>query len=227
MMTSPQGAAAGGHDPEVVLSFWFPDRIEEDPQTHDAHWRWRMLGGADQEILSRFTSLTEDAAAGRLDAWATTPRGRLALVIALDQFPRSVWRDTPRAFEQDAKALALVLEGHHNGHYDTLQTPWERTIYNVPLGHYEGPNHLERLDLAIRLGQDILKLAPEPMKPIYAFIASQPVEVRRVIAEFGRHPHRNAALGRVSTPEEQAYLTDGRFPHLRTPDATETAPELR
>jgi uncharacterized protein (DUF924 family) len=177
-----------------------------------------MRGGADDEILGRFNDLTHAASEGRLDHWAADPRGRLALIILLDQFPRSVWRGSSRAFAQDGKALALVLEGYENGHYEALGRPWERTTYNIPLGHCEGPDHLERLDRGIALGQQILADAPEHLKPGYVFAAQQPVEVRKVIAAFGRHPHRNALLGRISTPEEEAYIAEGRFPHLRRPD---------
>jgi uncharacterized protein (DUF924 family) len=141
----------------------------------------------------------------------------------LDQFPRSVWRGSPRAFAQDAKALALALEGYENGHYDALGTVWERTVYNLPLGHCEGPDHLGRLDRALKLTRDIHAAAPDHLKPIYAFIAQQPVETRKVITAFGRHPHRNAILGRSSTPEEEAYLAEGRFPHLRDPDQEQAA----
>jgi uncharacterized protein (DUF924 family) len=179
---------------------------------------WRMRGGADEQIVGRFTEITERAARGELDHWAGDAHGRLALIIALDQFPRSVWRDSPRAFAQDGKALALVLEGYSNGHYDALETPWYKTTYNLPLGHCEGPGHLERFDRAIALAQAILDEAPAHLRPGYEFAASQPVEGRKVIAAFGRHPHRNAVLGRASTPEEEAYLAEGRFPHLRRPD---------
>jgi uncharacterized protein (DUF924 family) len=203
-----------------VLDFWFPARHQADfdLRTHNHYWMWRMQGGADDEIVARFTETTERAARGELDHWAGDAHGRLALIIALDQFPRSVWRDSPRAFAQDGKALALVLEGHSNGHYDALEMPWYKTVYNLPLGHCEGPGHLERLDRAIALALAILAEAPGHLRPGYEFAASQPVEGRTVIAAFGRHPHRNAVLGRVSTPEEEAYLAVGRFPHLRTPD---------
>jgi uncharacterized protein (DUF924 family) len=206
------------HEWEEVLAFWFPEGGDVDAETHDRHWSWRMMGGADEAIIQRFSDLTTQAAVGDRDYWAETPKGRLALIIALDQFPRSVWRGTARAFARDAKALALVMEGYGNGHYEALERPWEKAVYNLPLGHCEGLDHLDRLDYALRLSQDLFATAPEHLKGIYAFIAQQPVEVRKVIATFGRHPHRNATLGRPSTPEEEAYIAEGRFPHLRTPE---------
>jgi uncharacterized protein (DUF924 family) len=171
-----------------------------------------MRGEADEEVVARFSDLAATAAAGDLDHWAEDPRGRLAFIIVLDQFPWSLWRGSPQAFAQDEKALALVLDGH----YDALATPWERTVYIIPLGHCEGPDHLERCDLAIHLAQDILAAAPDHLKAGYAFAAQQPVEVRNVIAAFGRHPHRNQTLGRTSSPDEAAYIADGQFPHLRS-----------
>jgi uncharacterized protein (DUF924 family) len=200
---------------DAVLDFWFPEGFGADLATHRAEWAWRMSGGADADIVERFSGLAERAARGECDRWAATPRGRLALVLVVDQFPRSVWRDSPRAFAQDPKALALVLEGLANGHYDALATPWEKTFFTMPLGHCEGPDHLARLDRCIALARAIHEEAPAHLKPLYEFSAGQPVLHRQVIAAFGRHPHRNAVLGRESTPEERAYLEQGVFPHQR------------
>ena len=160
-------------------------------------------------------SATERAARGECDAWAATPRGRLALIIVLDQFSRSVFADSPRAFAQDAKAVALVREGLANGHYDALANVWEKTFCIIPLGHCEGPDHLERLDLAVALARNVQREAPEHLKALYEFQAEKPVIVREVIQSFGRHPHRNRILGRESTPEEIAYLLRGNLPHQR------------
>jgi uncharacterized protein (DUF924 family) len=97
-------------DPQTVLDFWFPDDGHwESLETHLAFWEYRMRGGVDDAILRDFGPITEAAAQGELDHWADTPRGRLALLIALDQFPRSYWRGTPAAYAQDIKANLLVL----------------------------------------------------------------------------------------------------------------------
>lgn len=206
------------YDWEEVLAFWFPEEPDVDGDTHTRHWMWRMHGGADDEIVRRYSDLTAQAAEGSLDYWSGSPRGRLALIIALDQFLRSVWRGSAQAFAQDEKALGLVLEGFANGHYDALERPWEKTAYILPILHCEGPDHLARIDRAIELAQNIHDDAPERLKATYAFAAQQPIEFRKVIAAFGRHPHRNAILGRTSTPEEDAYIAGGQFPHLRTPE---------
>lgn len=200
-----------------VLEFWFPEgrNIEVDARTHRDYWFWRMRGGADQEIIQRFPALTERGAAGELDHWTAEPESRLALIIVLDQFSRSLWRDTRRAFAQDDAALALVMDGFANGHYAALTMPWFKIVYSLPLGHCEGPNHLERLDLLIERRTEILAEAPVHLRPIYTSLVKQAREVRTVIAAFGRHPHRNGILDRPSTADEAAYIAEGKFPHLR------------
>jgi uncharacterized protein (DUF924 family) len=202
---------------DQVLDFWFPADAGRDLTTHREYWVWRMGGGADRSIVERFSATTERAARGELDEWAATPRGRVALIVVLDQFSRSVWRDTPRAFAQDPKALALALAGYRNGHYDALTTGWEKTFFNMPLVHCEGPDLLPRLDRVIELARALLAECPAYLRPMFEFHVQQPVEHRKVIAAFGRHPHRNRVLGRESTPEELAYLERGVFPHRRTP----------
>jgi uncharacterized protein (DUF924 family) len=200
-----------------VLDFWFPERrgLDVDATAHHAHWRWRMQGGADSEIIAQFWDLTGRAAQGALDSWAVDPRGRLALIILLDQFSRSVWRDDPRAFALDPHALALAQEGLSNGHFAALETPWFQVVFGLPLGHCEGPDHLQRIDQLIALREDIAAAAPAHLHPIYTGLADQARDVRKVIAAFGRHPHRNKILNRKSTSAEDAYLAKGQFPHQK------------
>jgi uncharacterized protein (DUF924 family) len=173
-----------------------------------------MRGGADDEIITRFSDLTETAADGALDHWASDAEGRLALIIVLDQFSRSIWRGSARAFAQDLAALSLVTKGLANGHYAALGTPWFRIAYSLALGHREGPEHLERLALLIRLREEIAADDPAHLRPIYRSLVDQADVVQNVIAAFGRHPHRNGVLGRQSSPAEIAYIAEGRFPHL-------------
>ncbi|WP_417427254.1 DUF924 family protein [Hoeflea sp.] len=202
---------------DSVLDFWFPEgrSLNGDVQTHHAHWNWRMQGGADAQIIAQFSDLSENAARGTLDHWAQDPHGRLALIILLDQFSRSVWRDDARAFAQDPHALSLVNEGFSNGHYAALETPWFQIVFGLPLGHCEGSDHLQRLDLLIRLRDDIAAAAPTHLHPVYASLAGQARDVRKVIAAFGRHPHRNEILERKSTAAEEAYIAGGQFPHKK------------
>lgn len=200
-----------------VLALWFPEGSAPgiDPERHTEHWRWRLHGGADEAITARFADLTARAVEGALDHWAVTPEGRLALIVVLDQFPRSLWRGTPRAYAQDGAALALTLAGLENGHYAAQPAPWFQIAFTQPLGHAEGPDHLERIDRLIALRKDIAARSPEHLRPLYRSLVAQAGEVRQVIVAFGRHPHRNAILGRVSTPAEMAWLKKGAFPHQR------------
>lgn len=200
-----------------VLDFWFPERrlLNVDAQAHSAHWLWRMQGGADDEIVARFSNLAEQAADGALNHWALDMHGRLALIVILDQFSRSVWRDGARAYAQDAHALSLVTGGFSNGHYSSLETPWFQVVFGLPLGHCEGLDHLQRLNLLIGVREEIAAEAPKPLRPIYASLVKQARDVRKVIAAFGRHPHRNAVLDRISTAAEEAYIAKGEFPHLK------------
>lgn len=203
--------------PQEVLDFWFPEgqSLQIDLASHKEYWFWRMRGGADSEINSRFSELTAAAAAGHLDHWASDSEGRLALIIVLDQFSRSVWRDSARSYAQDPAALALTMEGLSNGHYAALPMPWHKIVYGLPLGHCEGDDHLKRLDILIKLREEIAAQAPTHLAPVYESLVGQARDVRQVIATFGRHPHRNYLLGRRSTPKEEVYLGEKQFPHLR------------
>lgn len=196
--------------PEDVLGFWFPPGLALDEPAHLRQWQWWFRGGADGAILEAFIPTLEAASRGELDAWAAAPESRLALILVLDQFSRTVYRDTACAYAQDEKALGLAVVGLEQGHYDQLRTVWERTFFLLPLAHSE------RLDLQERcvgLAETLLHEAPDHLRKIYEFSASQARGHRDVIARFGRHPHRNAVLGRQSTAEELAYLASGQLVH--------------
>ena len=211
-----QGAATmETHTPDSVLALWFPeDGHWTSPEAHRAFWDTRMQGGMDEVICRDFAGLTRAAAAGELDHWAETPRGRLALLIALDQFPRSLWRDTPAAFGQDIKAARLALEGIRNGHFHGLR-PWEQAFYAIALSHCEGPDHLERFDVIEGITGEIVAGLPPEIADMGDRFRAQNARVRGVIERFGRHPHRNPIYGRVSSADEEAYIAAGDFPHLR------------
>ena len=202
---------AAMHD--EVLAFWFPRGLDRDLDTHRAQWQHWMRGGVDAGLVDRFAALTEDASQGRLDGWADQAHGRLALVLVLDQFSRSVFRGTPRAFAQDGRALTLVTEGLANGHYDAIGTVWAQTFFALPLVHAEGPDLVARAERNVRLAGALVPRAPVPLRPMYTFAAAQSRRHLAVVRRFGRHPHRNAVLGRTSTEAEQAYLRQGEFPH--------------
>jgi uncharacterized protein (DUF924 family) len=169
-----------------------------------AFWEYRMRGGVDDAILRDFGPITEAAARGELDHWADTPRGRLALLIALDQFPRSYWRDTPAAYAQDIKANLLVLEGLENGHYEALPEAWERQFYIIALGHCEGPDHLARLDLSLKLAE----AQKDIMRPELLPMAERPVQQVQACARASSNasaaiPIATRIYGRLSSPRRR------------------------
>lgn len=203
------------YSPDDVLAFWFPDNGHQNsPETHGAFWNERMQGGMDEVIIRDFAGLTLAAARGELDHWANTAPGRLALLIALDQFPRSLWRDTPAAYAQDIKATRLALEGIANGDFDALR-PWEQAFFVISISHCEGPDHLQRMDLLDELIERIILRLPDPIAGMGDDFRAQNKTVRAILERFGRHPHRNPILGRPSSPDEEAYIATGDFPHVK------------
>ena len=200
-------------DAEDILSFWFPPRLEESEERHAEMFRFWFGGGANVQIAQSHAQTHEAAARGELDAWAETSRGRLALIIVLDQFSRSLHGGTALAYAQDARAIALAIDGLERGFYDALATVWEKTFFILPLGHSE---RLTDLDRCIALAEGLIPEAPVQVRGLYEFSASQARGHRAVLARFGRQPHRNAALGRTSTAEELDYLAAGTFVHQRS-----------
>ncbi len=169
---------------EPVLEFWF---VETDPKS----W-WASDPAFDERIRGRFAGLHAQAAQGELYGWRAEPRGRLAEIIVLDQFSRNLFRDSARAFAQDLAALALAQEAVSAGAHRALQ-PVERAFLLLPYMHSESPAiHVE----AERLYREF---APPDN---YDF----ELRHKAIVDRFGRYPHRNAALGRASTPEELEFL---------------------
>ena len=140
---------------------------------------------------------------GGLDDWAGTPAGRLALVILLDQMTRNAYRDTAAMYAFDPRARALSREALQNGHLDAL-APIERLFLLLPLEHSEDLADQERCVAETRrLAESVAPAHRET----YAGFVDYAIRHRDIVARFGRFPHRNAILGRPSTAEEQAFLT--------------------
>jgi uncharacterized protein (DUF924 family) len=167
----------------------------------------------DREIIERFGETLEQARRGELYHWADTSRGRLALIIVLDQFSRNIYRGSPLSYSQDEKALRLALEGIDLG-MDRELAPVGRNLFWLPLGHSEDLALHER---SVRHADEEAANAPPHLRAMAEFVVSQARAARNVIARFGRHPHRNEILGRDSTPEELEYLRTEAPPHLRQP----------
>ena len=153
-------------------------------------------------MVERFLEEYQAATTGKLTEWATTPRGRLALIILLDQFSRWTHRNTPTAFNFDKTAQELCVEGLRTN-MDHSLTLIERVFFYMPLVHSENEANQE---ISIRLYQDLVSLSMSETTQIYQLFLAYAYAHFRVIKEFGRFPQRNNVLGRVSTEAELAFL---------------------
>jgi uncharacterized protein (DUF924 family) len=170
--------------PADVLKFWFEELTPEQ-------W-YKASDDVDAMIAGRFAALHSSAAQCELFQWRTSPEGRLAEIIVLDQFSRNIHRGTAAAFAQDALALALAQEAVAASADLALEPPKRAFLY-LPYMHSESAViH----DVALRLFD-----APG-LENNLDFEHKH----KTIIDRFGRYPHRNAVLGRVSTPEELAFL---------------------
>lgn len=174
--------------PGEVVAFWLaagPDR-------------WFTQDDAfDLEIRTRFQSTYEDAAAGRFSSWENTSEGALALVIVLDQFSRNIFRGSARAYATDPLARAVASRAIARGLDQQIEMP-ARAFFYLPFEHSESSIDQEFcLTLMATTGDsDQLEWARHHAD---------------IIRRFGRFPHRNALLGRITTPEEEAFLAGGGF----------------
>jgi uncharacterized protein (DUF924 family) len=170
--------------PEDVLRFWFEETAPKK----------RFNGGAafDEEVRRRFGDALGAAERCELYAWRATPEGRLAEVIVLDQFSRNLRRETAGAFANDPLALALAQEAVQAG-FDRLFPPERRAFLLMPYMHSES-RLIQTLSVVV--------FAAPGLEDNLAFAQRHKAAIDR----FGRFPHRNAALGRISTPEEEAFL---------------------
>lgn len=167
-----------------VLSFWFEECTP-------AQW-WTKDAGFDRLVQSRFERVYASAAAGETWTWRDTPEGRLAEVIVLDQFPRNMYRNDAKSFATDTVALILAQEAVRGGH-DLRLPVAHRTFLYLPYMHSESlPVHKEALKLFAQPGLE------------YNFDFEK--KHLAIIERFGRYPHRNDALGRVSTADEREFL---------------------
>ena len=176
-------------EPRAVLDFWFK---ETDPKL----W-FKTDAALDESIRSRFLAAVTEARAGRYDDWMNSAEGSLALLILLDQFPRNLFRGSGEAFASDAKAREVTRHAVARG-FD-VETPKPiRQFFYMPLMHSEEPADQEA---SVKLSGERRGENSDTYK--YALLHQD------VIRRFGRFPGRNAALGRASTPEEDAFLAAG------------------
>jgi uncharacterized protein (DUF924 family) len=176
------------------LKLWFPEDEPPDVQQN-----------RDKSIRARFGDLVERAMRGELASWADSPRRCLSLIILLDQFPRNIYRGTPRAFAGDDQALAVTLSGMQSA-ADAALSIVERIFFYMPLQHCEVR---EVQDESVAGYRRLVMEAPQELRAAFEDALKYAEEHRSIIERFGRFPHRNRILERVSTPEEEAWLQAG------------------
>jgi uncharacterized protein (DUF924 family) len=191
---------------EDVISWWFGDWddaiaiADGDPQVR--RW-WSGKPEVDAEVTERWSGLHTAAVAGELDGWSTTPRGRLALILLLDQGSRVIGRGTAAGFASDPAARALTHAALAAGDEAGLR-PIERAFLYLPLMHSEDlGDHVLASSLYAGLSEDT---AHSARAGYYRGVADFERKHREIVERFGRYPHRNAALGRASTPDELEFL---------------------
>lgn len=167
-----------------ILDYWFQQLEPRD-------W-WRKSEHLDRQIEQRFGATLAAARRGELFAWRDTPHGRLAEIIVLDQFSRQIHRDTPEAFSADAMALVLAQEAVRCGADRALHGPEKAFLY-MPYMHSES---------AVMQAIAVHLFDQPGLEDNLTFAHAH----KDIIDRFGRYPHRNRILGRVSSPEEEAFL---------------------
>ena len=184
-------------DADDILTFWFD---EAGPK------KWYNASPAfDAVVRRRFHAAVEREAAllgqGR-HPWQDSAEGALALIVLLDQFPRNIYRGTARAFGYDRMALGLAKDGLLS-HVDEELTEVEQVFFYLPLEHSE---RVADQALCVQLMEKLVKTARPEFRSFAENTLDYAHKHKAVIDQFGRFPHRNAALGRTNTPEEDAYL---------------------
>lgn len=174
------------YSPQEVLEFWFTE-------IDSASW-WKKDLDFDAQIQHRFSKIHQEACLGRLADWRETAKGRLAEIIVLDQFSRNMYRDMAEAFLWDGFALLLSQEAVRVGADNDL-SPTERAFLYMPMMHSE----------LLSVHEAAVKLFDQPgLENNYDF----ELKHKAIIDRFGRYPHRNEILGRVSTPDELSFLKE-------------------
>jgi uncharacterized protein (DUF924 family) len=199
--------AAMSHDPRIdeVLDFWFGETDQHGLCTQDKSkaW-WRKDPDFDREIRARFGALREAIMRGEHEDWRKTPHGLLAYVVVLDQFSRNLGRDSAVMFEADAQAHEAACAGIDAGMDARLPTDLRVFLY-MPLMHSE---RLESQERCVQLFERLRDSLSGPARERVASNVGFAEQHHRIVARFGRFPHRNEILGRECTPQELEFLKE-------------------
>ena len=206
LLSDSKGGTITDEDEEridEILAFWFKEQELSAPQIDRRMDTWFGEDPLfDHEIEKEFAADIEQACAGELNHWADEPRGRLALIILIDQFRRNIYRNTAKAFSMDKLALKLCVEGAMEKK-DKGLTPIQKVFFYMPLQHAESAKvQAKSVELFERLAESVSPTYQETFLTIAQFAELH----KDIIDQFGRFPHRNKLLGRENTPEEDEYL---------------------
>ena len=190
---------------QPLLDWWFGHVESPDEIAADKGKLWfGKKDSQDLEARERFGVFVDQALAGELTEWTQRPEGWLALVLLLDQLPRMIFRDSPKAFSGDLRAQKLVAQGIA-ADFDRQLKPIQRVFIYLVFEHCE---NLAVQNEAVSRFMDLVAEQPEAERAVFADNLDYAERHRKVIARFGRFPHRNAVLGRESTAEELVFLSE-------------------
>lgn len=189
---------------DTILSFWFMEQELSAPQIDGRMDTWFGEDPVfDHQIAKEFAEDVDKASEGKLDHWAHEPRGRLALILLLDQFRRNIYRNTPEAFAKDKMALKLCVEGAME-QKDKGLAPIHRVFFYMPLQHAESRKVQQKSrQIYRRLAEAVSPTYRETFETIAQFADLH----ADIIEQYGRFPHRNELLGRENSAEEEEYLS--------------------
>ncbi len=192
-----------------VLDTWFSD-LDQSEAYFQRQSRFWFMGGekVDAQLRAEFSGLLDEAMEGKLDSWAETPKGCLALIVLLDQFALNIHRERRLGYEASERAIPLALRILDKS-WDYTLTPAERIFAYIPLEHAES---LELQEKCVALFTRLADGAPAELAGFLKGTLDYAGRHLVVVKRFGRFPHRNAALGRESTPEELEFLASPQAP---------------
>jgi uncharacterized protein (DUF924 family) len=188
---------------DSVLRYWFGNSVDEAEVIREKSglW-WKKNPDVDDEIRRRFEPMLESEIKGELTSWGNSPRGQLARILLLDQFPRNMYRGTARAFAYDERARRLAREALEQG-VDRMLRPVERVFIYLPFEHSEDAQDQAT---GVRLFEALLEEVPATLKQPFQNFLDFAKKHKEIVDGFKRFPHRNTLLGRDSTPEELEFL---------------------
>jgi uncharacterized protein (DUF924 family) len=190
----------------AIVNLWFGDDLETPKAVTERSQQWFASDPSfDELIRSRFKTLPDQALTGKFAGWARTPVPALALVLILDQFPRNLYRGSSRSFAYDSAAVDIAREAIALS-LDRELHPLHAVFLYLPFEHSE---HQELQDQCVSLFQQLVERAPSLLADRFNSFLGYAERHQAVIKQFGRFPHRNSVLGRISTPEEVEFLRAG------------------